>query len=433
MNDTISSLKFENDVKNDPRSNFMKKRPNDNYVKEPTWVQGASLKDAFNLQQLQKFKSALQQIKTILKKIKSILNAIRSFLQILEELIELGEDILGALLETVIKEIFKIINNIASTGIYYLPVIDYYATSTSRQKKVIDAASTVDWWDNLSRFTQDNILNPYGIDKSSITMSNNAIKELLDLEKSNTKMQFDDNINDLSKIGVNTNIQGKKDKKDDTWGEKLRKYIPFRSTTYDEFINVIINALNDPYDLPAIGLSYDGKNEGFSNVTSDPTLAVTEFSFDFKVRKTDVIHPGAPKWSGNSNSMGVVIALNLPAVDDLTLIGSGVIKGLLLVIEPIYKLVQSSKEDNEKGYSRKELNKEREKKLKEEIENVVEKIKKTSTETSVKNKYEKAKRDWIKVVNEYENEYEIIYKKSSEGGEYYKKLKVRRRKNKRIN
>lgn len=323
IDEKISNLTFEEIIKKDPRSNFLKKAPDQDFVKEIVWKQTVP-KDAFNIKQLAKFRSTLEKIKSLLKKVKSILNAIKAFIDILDQLIELGEDILGALLEVVIKQVEKIVNNVASTGLYWFPVIEYYSlnilSDEGFKRRIINTL------DGINESFADYVTSPFEEDQS-ITTSNDFIKDVLEFKSSNSNMVVDDFSRDISRVG------GRPDQNliDNFF------YLPFKSTTYQEFIEVIIDGLNDPHDLPEIGIR--------TKIDKDNKKINYDINFIANDDKR-ILRPGAPRWSQGNNSTVVVVAINLPAPEDLTTGIVGFVKGIIAILKPIDKLVNFSFEIN---------------------------------------------------------------------------------------
>ena len=303
LDELKDDFSFKGDLLRDPRSNFLGSgEPVDALSRSVEWKSGG-VKDALGLKQFTKFKSQLEKIKSALKKVKSILEAIKAFIEILEELIEMGEDLLGALLDQVIKQVEKVVDNIASTGVYWLPVIQYF-----------ELASTSKWWTSeiSNSLLQSPIENPYAKD-SDVIVSPTFLKEIDDLQKAN-KLQFQDDLDmDASRV------KGSKERKN-----TIVPFLPFRSTTYEEFIDVIISGLLDEGDLPELGLEFtsDGKT------TTKKTLGFTSSAANF-------IRPGAPKWTSGSQSAVILVAICLPAPEDLIAGWEAFLRSLLLLLKPI--------------------------------------------------------------------------------------------------
>ena len=303
LDELKGDLLFKGDLLKDPRSNFLGSgEPIDTLSRSVQWKSGG-VKDALGLKQFTKFKSQLEKIKSALKKVKSILDAIKAFISILEELIELGEDLLGALLDQVINQVQKVVDNIASTGVYWLPVIQYF-----------ELADTSKWWSsNISNSLLDSpIENPYP-NNPDVIINSVFLKELNDLQKGN-KLQFQDDLDiDASRVS------GSKERKN-----KIIPLLPFRSTTYEEFINVIISGLLDEGDLPELGLKFNSAGE--TGLIKD---------LGFTTSGANFIRPGAPKWSNGSQSAVVLVAICLPAPEDLIAGWEGFLKSLLVLLKPI--------------------------------------------------------------------------------------------------
>lgn len=308
LDELKDDFSFKTDLLKDPRSNFLGTgEPVDTLSQSVEWKSGG-LKDVLGLKQFNKFKSQLEKIKSALKKVKSILEAIKAFIEILEELIEMAEDLLGALLEQVIKQVEKVVDNISSTGVYWLPVIQYF-----------ELESTSKWWtSNISNsLLESPIDNPY-VNNPDIIISPTFSKELNDLQKAN-KLQLEDDL-DMDASRVN----GSKERKN-----KIIPLLPFRSTTYEEFIDVIISGLLDDGDLPELGLEFTPKGK----TTTKKTLGLTTGLSNF-------IRPGAPKWSSGSQSMVVLVAICLPAPEDLIAGWEGFLRSLLVLLKPIRVVIR---------------------------------------------------------------------------------------------
>jgi hypothetical protein len=333
IDDLTIDVDFRSNFEKDPRSNFMQKNPQDNLNRKSVEWKTAGLQDAMGLKKFAKFKSDLEKIKRALKIAKSVLEAIRAFIDILSDLIEMGEDILGALLDQVIKQVEGVVDNIASTGVYWLPLIRYFATTDS-------------WWwfkdnkrKNLAKipgFDEINTLitTPFP-NNSNISVNNSFLLELEQLFKSNDKMMQDDLSGDLSNIGL-------RNKNSDNWQLGV-PFLPFRSTTYEEFKNVIIDAFLDEDDLPELGLRYETTKNKDDTASTDTVLEGGLFN---KNRKgTDgkgldlVIKPGAPRWTKGSQSATVIVCICLPAPEDLITGWKGFLKALLVLLKPIARVI----------------------------------------------------------------------------------------------
>jgi hypothetical protein len=310
------SLTFKDDLLKDPRSNFLDSgQPIDTIYRTVEWKSGG-VKDALGLKKFSEFKSQLEKIKKALKKVLSVLQAIEAFISILEQLIELGEDILGALLDQVIKQVQKVVDNIASTGVYFLPIFEYYAIKNSKS-----------WWSSTvsnDLLGRQIIPNPYGGDPN-IIVNSTFLKELRELEAANNALFQDDRERDVSRVGLNN-----KDKKIIPW-------LPFRSTTYEEFINVIIEGLLDEGDLPELGLILQKGETRIDDFVAQKEKGVDKKGVYNKI-SPDIIRPGAPKWTVGSNSMSVIVAICLPAPEDLIAGFEGLLRILLVTLKPIVTL-----------------------------------------------------------------------------------------------
>ena len=336
LDDLTPDLDFRSNLEKDPRSNFLQKGPQDTLNRKSAVWKSGGLKDALGLKKFTEFKNTLQKIKTALKKVKSILDAIKAFVDILSQLIEIGEDILGALLTQVIKQVEGVVKNIASTGVYWLPIVRYYATS-NKFHFINEEKATKYFLDSFGDDVNNLIRAPYPTDPS-ISISNSFLLELEELMAANKKMSDDDLSSDLNTLGL-------KDKKD-RWSSSL-PWLPFRSTTYEEFKNVIIEGLLDPDDLPELGLTANQtkNNETFlgqrlTGGLSKPSITNDEGIPGIKFSASDlVIKPGAPQWGKGSQSAVVIVAICLPAPEDIIMGWKGFLKILLTILKPIAKVI----------------------------------------------------------------------------------------------
>ena len=317
LDELKDDLLFKNDLLKDPRSNFLGDgQPIDPLSRSAKWKSGG-VKDALGLKQFTKFKSQLEKIKSTLKKVKSILDAIRAFISILEELIELGEDLLGALLDQVINQVQKVVDNIASTGVYWFPVIEYYALESQKSNS---------WWSTAlsnDKLSYPVIVSPYPSDPN-VTVNSTFLKELNDLQKANNRMLQSDLDMDSSRMNLKEGSGAEKDAL-----EVFSKLIPFRSTTYQEFIDVIISGLLDEGDLPELGLTLKKDKKGKQK---------TEVNWP-AIDSPNAIRPGAPKWGIGSQSAVVLVAIVLPAPEDFVSGYKGFLRILLGVLRPIAKVI----------------------------------------------------------------------------------------------
>jgi hypothetical protein len=110
-------------------------------------------------------------------------------------------------------------------------------------------------------------------------------------------------------------------------------FLPFRSTTYQEFIEVIIDGLTDPNDLPELGLSLSVNSVPDNNtVKKAKTNIITQDIFPLNWNRR-VFRPGAPKWGIGSQSTSIVVAINFPAMEDLTNGITGFVQGILNILK----------------------------------------------------------------------------------------------------
>ena len=332
-------LTFKNDINKDPRSNFLEgKKPRDNIQKTNEWKSGG-VKDLLGLKTFKKYKKELETIKKSLKKIRSVLDAIKTFISTLETLIELGEDFLSVVLDQVIVQVEKVLDNLAGTGFYFLPIFDYFITGK-------DATINKDFY--LAGIGRDILVNPYE-DNPNITVSSSFLQEIKELQEANQQL-FQDDINmDANRIGLDerdpSNFSGPF-----TWK------FPFRSTTYEEFIEIIISAFLDEGDLPELGLKLTvEKDNSGQEVTKTENTDLTKGNssgkgYEFLSRfYPDFIRPGAPQWKSGSNAGIIIAVICLPAPENLIAGQEAFLRTALAVLKPIAYIINKQYNFRMKG------------------------------------------------------------------------------------
>lgn len=390
LNEFKDSYTIDKDILNDPRSNFLRKGPQDTLTSKPIQWKNGGLRDVFGLKEFTKFKSQLEKIKSSLKKVKSVLEAIKAFIKILEELIELGEDILGALLDQVVSQVEKVVDNIASTGLYWFPIIDYFMVDPTKSN----------WFKEWSKdlIGYQFLINPYPGEKS-ITVNNTFLKELKELKEANSILFQKDIEKQANRVGEEG--RGKR------WENGI-PWLPYRSTTYQEFIDLIVSGFLDEGDLPEIGLKVNA--EGETELQNGSGMSYSgfkdekgKFQFPFSP-SASIIRPGAPKWTTGSQSIVAVIAICLPAPEDLIAGWEAFLKGLLNILKPIDRAIDYvyAGTFNEKNaglqkitFSGEERRAEKLKKLTEKQEIILKELK------SLNEEYKKIYDDTTKLRNDY--------------------------------
>jgi hypothetical protein len=301
------TVNFNENLNSDPRAKFLKETsPPQDFAKELQWKSG-SLGSLMNQSTLNQIKSTLNTVKSALKRIKSLLDAVKTFIEILSELLELAEDLFAAVLETVIGQIEKVINNISSTGVYFLPLWELYLRKTKTSKTIADIISS----SNTGLFkTEDESGKKW---EANHDVSNKNFDA--DLQETNKLLYDEDN----RRINVAANIENQKSGNEEN--NLLDTLLPFRSTDYQEFIENIINCLTDEDDVP-----YAGDFSAFSKNTDKlPTFkevfgATTYATFT---------RPGAPTWSSGTTVKIMIGAVTFPAPE--TFRGAGIAFATLIL------------------------------------------------------------------------------------------------------
>jgi hypothetical protein len=288
----LSFTDFNENLNSDPRAKFLKETsPQQDFAKELQWKSG-SLGSLMNQSTLNTIKSTLNIIKSTLKRIKSLLDAVRAFIEILSELLELAEDLFAAVLETVIGQIEKVINNISSTGIYFLPLLDIYErkiTNETIQKTLINETNSL----------APKPITPEKWEKNFDTSNANS---LIDFEET-SKILYNLDINN-QKVDIAAKTENSNEI--DIFIEQC---FPLRSTNYEEFIQNIINCLTDEDDVPYAG--------DFEKLKKAEGVDKLKEIFGQGFNRNTWFRPGAPTWSSGTTVKIMIGALTLPAPETI--------------------------------------------------------------------------------------------------------------------
>jgi hypothetical protein len=288
----LSFTDFNENLNSDPRAKFLKETsPQQDFAKELQWKSG-SLGSLMNQSTLNTIKNTLNTVKSALKRIKSLLDAVRTFIEILSELLELAEDLFAAVLETVIGQVEKVINNISSTGIYLLPLWQIEGRKITNE--TIQKALT----------SETNYLPPEPItpEKWEKNFDTSNINSLIDFEET-SKILYNLDINNQK---VDIAAKTKNSNEIDTF---IDKCFPFRSTNYEEFIQNIINCLTDEDDVPYAG--------DFKKLKEAKGTNKLKEIFGQGFNGNTWFRPGAPTWNSGTTVKIMIGALTLPAPETI--------------------------------------------------------------------------------------------------------------------
>lgn len=185
----------------------------------PTWNNFSLISDEDSLAMVEKFKEArtlMGTLKGFLNVGLQILNKIKPFIQILALIEAFAKDFLTAILKIITATIDGIINNAASTGIYFLDLTSYHITPKKRELRDLDL---------------------------------HAIYEKY-LKNDIASAELDAHIKDL--------LAGKEDTS--VFTDTVNFFRGYKKETYIEFINRIVEAFMDENDKPSTEIYYRWRN-----------------------------------------------------------------------------------------------------------------------------------------------------------------------------
>lgn len=268
----------ENDFKrNDPRKTQFLNSSKDNEG-NAKW-NSVSFKDFLSKNQLENLKKSLETVKTAIQKINDILEGARTLIDIIKQLEELLEDVIGGILKQIILILENLLNNVASSGVYYLDM-------TSHFKK---QGSSIDGNNNkipISSYYKEDFLEYLNSYVPDIESGDESVKK----QPTDAEKQERDNVK-----------------------KALMKLLPFEQVSYEEWINIVAEAFVDENDKPDEGRLNRDKDKLFEELNKPETI--TGYSFNDEIDRLKnkarlFSGVGAPKWGRGSRSTVFVINVN---------------------------------------------------------------------------------------------------------------------------
>lgn len=301
----------------DPRAKLVQQTsPAQDFPREVLWQSG-SLGSLLPQSQLEQIRSSLQKVKSAVKKVRSVLEAIRSFIEVLSALSELADNLIGAALDTVINQLQKVLDNVASTGVYFLPLWDYYRTEDAWSWLFGANVATVNG--TLNQLLQEN--NP-GFDE--VDVLNNLNYAVYQKAQTSYTQNFYSDLYETNRLiyeGDSVTTQSAAGTSSSTVKSWYDSFLPFRATSYEEFVTLVVSCFLDPYDKP-LATDFDFTKVGIKNY----------------VVGGNVLQVGAPRFGTGSQMEVFVGALTLPDPELSRAAGTAFATVLLKVISAVITL-----------------------------------------------------------------------------------------------
>lgn len=268
----------EGDFKrNDPRKTQFLNAGKDNEG-NPKW-NSVSFKDFLSKTQLENLKNSLETVKNAIQKIDDILEGARTLIDIIKQIEELLEDVIGGILKQIIKILETLLNNVASSGVYYLDMTNHFRKQ----------GSSIDGSNNkipISSYYKEDFLE----------YLNSYVPDIEDRGEAVKKQPTDEEKQDRDNVK-----------------KALMKLLPFEQVSYEEWINIVAEAFvdeNDVADEGALNRELNYKNRVLSKMSEEKSFK------DFRTWYETVGYEGifrgvgAPKWGPGSRSTVFVISVN---------------------------------------------------------------------------------------------------------------------------
>lgn len=278
----LTNQEYADKLYADPRSKFVQETsPQQDFPKELQW-KSSSLGSLLPQSQLNSIKSSLETVKSAITRLRSLLEAVRSFIEILSALFELAEDLVEAALDTVIEQLQKVLNNISSTGVYFLPLWNHYRTND-----ILWGAPFEQWLASnpdktIKDFMKESLQGYYVTSKDAYTK-----QYYTDLYETNRMIYGNDSFRSADVSGANYG------------NEKFSFYdelLPFRATNHQEFIELIEECFLDKSD----------------NYQAQAATRIDDFGGQILARGQSVLQPGRPLFGTGSRVEVFVGAVTLP-------------------------------------------------------------------------------------------------------------------------
>jgi len=270
----------KNLLKKDPKNSSINLTKKDESG-APVW-NAVKLGQLLSTSQLQSVSQSLNGVLSVLKAAEQTADAAESLIGIIKQLESLVKDVIGTLLDSIIKILEAFLNNLGSTGIYFL-----------------------------------DSLNPYIIDPEKEPSDDPAKQGIIDyinaLNVSQKESYFEDTLSNLeSEFGAFDEEKRKEYK------EILKKYLSIKdkktgkikiikTTSYSDFIQKIADAYINSDDKPNNFKVNRQIDEVLDNLTTQKISERKDFE---NLHGDSVLYPGAPQWGPGSISYSVLLAFN---------------------------------------------------------------------------------------------------------------------------
>jgi hypothetical protein len=291
-----------------------------------------SITDFLGKEELKNLQESLQEIRNVIQKIKDTIEGARTAIELIKQLENLLEDTIGAVLNKVIEILENLINNVASTGVYFLDMIEPY------QK--IQTSSD-------GSFSHLKVESAYK--KKLIDYINNSMPTEEGINFSDSILKDSKYVNGVSGVTIEENIKQQKE----SFNLWMLNNIGYEATTYDEWIDKLANAFIDENDKPSLNPSYIDKEAllKFKNLFGSEISKMDEATYSYYNRVQDRYRAGAPQWGKGSSSVTAIIAVNLSNFEEILKSGNELLNNDLGLYKYILHIQSFLGRNNNKGDS----------------------------------------------------------------------------------
>ena len=264
----------------------------------------AGFADALGTKGLEKFKESVETSKAAINQIKSLLDSVQSLVELLGEFESVITDPLQGIANQVIKYIRGILDNLKSTGAYFLDLTEPYYVGNDRI--VVDLRNVFVESEGLEAPTYAENLPGTG-----------------ERPVFRTPDEFKDETRDQYLLRIETWEQAERSR--ETLSRRLEEdkiswYYRYKPTTYEDFIKITAEAFLDFNDIPEggiVGGRYRNRrlangqlSQEEANNLSNSEQSILDLSLGgLKLKK---YRPGRPQFADNSISVVYLLAIQAP-------------------------------------------------------------------------------------------------------------------------
>jgi hypothetical protein len=296
----------------------------------PSWKQLNLLSNGT----MRSIRSTLVSTRTTLQTVREILNAIQNGVNSISGILSLVRNLETALhrsiyafLDSIIKDTREFLENLKSTGVYFLDLTSYHLQPP--RLPLASRRMPRQWWDTTQASTIDASKNPHfgALQKILNAIGNNSSDQILvDIKQKIESYMYGRSIslNVIELITLASSISNQ------SIANQIKLYLKaleYKSETYDEFIEVICQSLTDEHDVAdslftwrALEVSRERTNaqagETAQEIPSQNTSSIrpeihSSHWYDM------VYRPGAPRFYGDSYMKTMIFGLSVGEITDL--------------------------------------------------------------------------------------------------------------------